>query len=268
MQRATIFQFPPAPSDRDPGALREGKLGEQLYRYLRDLLTSGKIVAGEKLPTEKQLCETFRISRPVVREALARLRMDDLIESRRGSGSYVRSVASRVSNPAFASISAAAPEGRESRLEHLLRYYEFRMAIECDTAHYAALRRKPEHLTVMAAAIEEMEAALRMRSLDHEAHFRFHLTIAEATGNQLFVTALHSLRNYMDVCMNLLRDLWLLDPKSPIDTGQHQHTAIYAAIADSKPQEARTAMRLHLAEGCHEVFGNPGEPRPEMGRQS
>ena len=56
--------------------LREVKLGEQLHKYLTDLIESGKLANGAKLPTEKQFCERFRISRPVVREALARLRME------------------------------------------------------------------------------------------------------------------------------------------------------------------------------------------------
>ena len=245
------------------GPLREAKLGEQLYKYLRDLIVSGKFPPGAKLPTEKKICENFRISRPVVREALARLRMENLVISRRGSGSYVRSErAPRGAPKSTAAASVAPPETRESKLTSLLRFMELRFAVEGDAAYYAALRRKPEHLAAMRMAIDEMEAALRTRSLEHDAHFRFHMAIAEAAGNSFFVNVMNLMRPYMDIAMNLQRDLWVLDSAEPINIGRHQHLHIHDAIASGNADEASRAMLLHLDEARRELFGDLGQPWP------
>lgn len=245
------------------GPLREAKLGEQLYKYLRDLIASGKFAPGAKLPTEKTICESFRISRPVVREALARLRMENLVISRRGSGSYVSpEQAAHVSVSLPVSPVQPAPEARESRLTNLLRFFELRFTVECDAAYYAALRRRSEHLAAMSMAIDDMEVALRTRTLSHDAHFRFHQVIAEATGNSFFVNSLNLMRPYIDVAMNLHRDLWVLDSAGTVNTGEHQHTQIYQAIAEGRAAGASRAMRLHIDEARRELFGNLGEPWP------
>jgi DNA-binding FadR family transcriptional regulator len=107
-----------------------------------------------------------------------------------------------------------------------------------------------------------MEAALRTRSLGHDAHFRFHLTIAEATGNAFFVNVINLMRPYMDIAMNLLRDLWVLDASEQINTGRHQHQQIYDAIAAGRPAEASRAMLLHLDEARRELFGDLSEAWP------
>jgi DNA-binding FadR family transcriptional regulator len=248
-----------------PVPLHQPKLGEQLYEYLRDLIASGKLVAGAQLPTEKQLCETFHISRPVVREALARLRMENLIVSRRGSGSYVEgSPSGRPAGRVRFAAHALVPDEREARLASLLRSYELRIPIESDAAYYAARHHRSEHLTMMTEAMTEMEAAVARRSLDHDAHFKFHLAVALATRNPLFVNALCSLRPFIDVSMNLFRDLWLLTPDEPIDFGRHQHAEIHQAIAAGDPEAARRTMHLHIDESRREIFGELGDPWPEI----
>lgn len=245
------------------GLVREAKLGEQLHKYLTDLIESGKLPAGAKLPTEKQLCERFRISRPVVREALARLRMEGVITSRRGSGSYVNGDV-RVATPQVAPTAdpVQSPHA-SSTLTNLLRCFEMRLTIECDAAYYAAIRRTQSHLDGLVAAMAEMDNALRTHSLDHEAHFRFHLLIAEATDNPFMVSGLQSLKRHMEVCMNLLRDLWLIEPDRPVSAGEYRHLDIYEAIRSQQPENAARAMYLHLDEARQEIFGDLATPMPQ-----
>jgi GntR family transcriptional repressor for pyruvate dehydrogenase complex len=136
------------------------------------------------------------------------------------------------------------------------------MAIECDAAYYAAMRRQPKHLATLSAAIAEMDAALRIKSLDHDAHFRFHLAIAEAATNQYFVDALLSLRQYLEVSMNLFRELWLINPGEQVYPGTHSHSRIFRAIENAEPGKAYRAMFLHIDEARRELFGNLGDPWP------
>ena len=78
------------PSDRGKAMLNRSSYADQAYAYLFHQITIGAYAEGEQLPSENELCDLFGISRPVVRKALERLRDDDLIDSRRGSGSFVK----------------------------------------------------------------------------------------------------------------------------------------------------------------------------------
>ena len=69
---------------------RRQKLSDFLYEQVLGLILSSEYPVGARLPTEADLAARFDVSRPVVREALARLREDGLVVSRQGSGSYVR----------------------------------------------------------------------------------------------------------------------------------------------------------------------------------
>ena len=73
----------PPPIERKP------KLSEQVVSALRDQILGGQILPGQKLPTEGQMTETFRVSRTVIREAMASLAADGLVESRQGAGVFV-----------------------------------------------------------------------------------------------------------------------------------------------------------------------------------
>jgi DNA-binding FadR family transcriptional regulator len=250
------------------GIVREAKLGEQLHRYLTDLIESGKLAAGAQLPTEKQLCERFRISRPVVREALARLRMEGVITSRRGSGSFVNDRLGPAEPPQAPRAEPVPGLQGDSKLVNLLRCFEMRLTIECDAAYYAALRRTSKHLDGMVAAMGEMEHALRTHSLNHESHFRFHMLIAEATSNPFVVGSLQLLERHMEVCMNLLRDLWVIEPDRPVSAGEYRHQDIYDAIRDQQPDQASRAMYLHLDEARQEIFGELATPLPQRTLQA
>ncbi|RUZ14331.1 FadR family transcriptional regulator, partial [Mesorhizobium sp. M7A.F.Ca.CA.002.15.1.1] len=68
---------------------RKPKLSETVVAAIRKQLQAGEILPGHKLPTEGQLTETFGVSRTVIREALAKLAADGLVESRQGAGVFV-----------------------------------------------------------------------------------------------------------------------------------------------------------------------------------
>ena len=166
----------------------------------------------------------------------------------------------------------AVPHG--AKLTTLLRCFEVRIAMECDAAYYAAQRRSDEHLRGMEAAIVEMENALQTHSLDHEAHFKFHMLIAEAADNPFMVASLCQIEQHMEALMNLLRNLWGIDPDQPISAGEYRHHDIFVAIRDQQPEAAGEAMYLHLTEamqgnlrrsgGTHTAVRRPVHAMSEM----
>ena len=111
---------PPQPIAEEAEAallpLRQARLADQVYELLLLQIARGAYRVGTRLPSEPQLCTDFGVSRPVVREALARLRVDNIVRSRRGSGTWVE----REPSHAFAAL---APSGT---IAEMVRAYEFR----------------------------------------------------------------------------------------------------------------------------------------------
>src|SRR5688572_25992449 len=112
---------------------RKPKLSERVVVALRSQMLSGEIAPGRKLPTENQLTETFGVSRTVIREAMATLAADGLVESRQGAGVFARE------HPAFTFGSITIDIG--NRISQAVNVLEVRMGIEIESAGLAAQRR-------------------------------------------------------------------------------------------------------------------------------
>lgn len=221
---------------QDLRAQRPPRLADQLYDRLLQQITYGKYPEECRLPSEMDLCAAFGVSRPVVREALFRLQADGVITSQRGAGSYVRRRPS-------SELVKLAPIGG---LAELVRCMEFRSALEGDAACMAAIRRSEDDLQAMATALEDMQAAFDARQVGNEADFRFHQAIANACGNDLFVTMLQSLSKQIFDYMRVMRSLALSSAVSRGQQVQREHERIFQAISRQQPEEARDAMRDHI----------------------
>ncbi len=221
---------------RDSPVQRPPRLADQLYDRLLQQITYGKYPEESRLPSEMDLCAAFGVSRPVVREALFRLQADGVIISQRGAGSYVRRRPS-------AELVRLAPIGG---LAELVRCMELRSALEGDAACMAAMRRNDDDLQAMATALEDMRLAFEARQVGNEADFRFHQAIANACGNDLFVTMLQSLSQQIFDYMRVMRSLALASAVSRGRQVQSEHERIFEAIREQHPDEARDVMREHI----------------------
>ena len=123
------------------GPVRQERFAERVYENLFHAIVEGKISVGSRLPSENDLATLFDVSRPIVRQALDRLREDQLVESRRGSGTYV------MDKPELAGKAANAEPSE--RIGHIMNGLELRMVIEPECAYMAALRRSTADLTRM-----------------------------------------------------------------------------------------------------------------------
>ena len=151
-------------------------------------------------PTEADLAARFDVSRPVVREALARLREDGLVVSRQGSGSYVRR------QPADAVLHFAQVDS----IADIQRCFEFRHDIEGGAAALAAQRWTEDTLGDLRNALERLEKVTEDGGLGVDADFDFHMAVARASRNRFFVSTLASLQSHITFGMNLTRNLSLL----------------------------------------------------------
>ncbi|HEY0919593.1 FadR/GntR family transcriptional regulator [Devosia sp.] len=215
------------------------KLSAQIAETLRAQLLAGDIAPGQQLPTESKLTESFGVSRTVVREALAALAADGLVEARQGAGVFA------ANHPASTVGSFAAEMG--SRVSAAINVLEVRLAIEVESAALAAARRNPSQLASIQEAFFEFERLLRLGQSTGSADFAFHRAIAAATNNPYYVEMLDALGERAIPC----------DVATPFSTElafnpeyqavlQREHLAILDAIAAGDAAGARDAMRRHL----------------------
>jgi GntR family transcriptional repressor for pyruvate dehydrogenase complex len=219
---------------------RKPKLSERVVTALRSQVLGGEIAPGQKLPTESQLTETFGVSRTVIREAMATLAADGLVEARQGAGVFVRE------HPSLAFGSISLDVGK--KISQALNVLEVRMGIEIESAGLAALRHNNAQEAEIQEAFFEFARLVALGQATGKTDFAFHRAIAAATNNPFYVEVLDALGARTIPC----------DVTSPWGTDsiltreyqeglQREHLVILNAISASDPQAARDAMRAHLS---------------------
>jgi GntR family transcriptional repressor for pyruvate dehydrogenase complex len=214
------------------------RLSDQLYGQIFEQIVSGRFAVGDQLPPEKEICERFGVSRPVVREALLRLRADGLITSHQGLGTFVsHQPAQRIKSFARAQDVAA-----------YLRCQEVRIALESDAARLAAERHSPEQLGAIEAAHDAFAAGVEAGRMDAEADLAFHHRIVEATDNDFYVNVLDGIHDtllgFMRLTLNLTRTASRQRAQRVLD----EHAALLDAIRRRDGELARVAMQFHLGQ--------------------
>jgi GntR family transcriptional repressor for pyruvate dehydrogenase complex len=214
-----------------------------VFDRLSQAIKSGSYAEDERLPTEHDLAAEFQVSRPVVREALQRLRDQGLIYSRRGAGSFVRQ----------AGVRQPLGFGPLENIAGLERCYEFRLTLEPEAAAAAALRHDAEGLAEIDGALETMrDATVRDRHRE-DADFAFHSAIARASDNPYFATAMEALKDHIAVGMQFHGQ----SLKMTVDGLAHvfeEHRSIREAIRERRAEAARDLMRAHLTGSRNRLF--------------
>lgn len=210
----------------------------RLYRQIADqlaqLIKRGDFRAGERLPAERELAEQLGVSRPSVREALIALEVEGLVEVRGGSGVYVLE---RIRPKTLARPEATPPGPFD-----LIRA---RWLIESECAFLAASHATPQQLQRMKSALDDMRTWATHTPQGTAADQRFHLAIAEASGNAallLVVEQLWALRTgelYTQLESHFVGEqIWQL--------AVQEHAELLTAITQRDPAAARRAMRTHM----------------------
>lgn len=218
-------------------------LADTIFDQLQRSIKSGAYAEEERLPTEHDLATEFAVSRPIVREALRRLREQGLIYSRRGAGSFVRSVGLR--NP--------LGFGQLENVSDLLNCYEFRITIEPQAAALAAERYDDEGLADIEQALQAMRDATNRRAHREDADFQFHLAITRAAQNVYFFTAMEALKDHIAVGMRF-HGASVKREESGLERVYAEHAAICQAIKNRDADVAARLMREHLIGSRDRLF--------------
>jgi GntR family transcriptional repressor for pyruvate dehydrogenase complex len=228
---------------REPPRAKPG-LADRVYHLLYSRISNGDYPANQKLPSEKTLADEFGVSRPILREALERLREQGIVHSRQGAGSFVREI--RTAPLGFARVETIAD---------IQRCYEFRICIETMSARLAAARRDEETLGEIATALSLMQGATESQTHREDADFAFHLAIAKAANNQYFEASIRALRDHIYVGMKLHGQSLMTDGAKALKHVFGEHSAIFAAIRDGEGERAAELMRGHLVHSRDRLFG-------------
>ena len=232
-------------------------LTAQVLRELTARIERGELTPGDRLPTERELMATYRVSRTVVREAISSLRASGRIETQQGRGAFVRSPP--------VSFSYALDASDLAKVGDVLHIMDLRIGLESEAASLAATRHSAAQLNDIHAALKKLETDITSADTSVASDVQFHLEIIRATGNAYFVDIFKQLAPVMIPRARV--DLFKHDRKAKVQylqLIQQEHAQIYQAIARRDAEAARAAVRLHLANSRERLRatleGNAGSP--------
>lgn len=233
-----------SPFDQFPTLRVGARLSEQLADALALGIRDGKLADGERLPTESALVQRFGVSRTVVREALSRLKTLGLIESRQGSGAFVRRDAPGRPGPLQLS-----PDGS---IDAVIQMVELRRALEAEAAALAAARSTRDDVKRIKAALAALDKAVAAGGDGVAEDVAFHVAIATAARNPFLLATLSHLGQFLLDATRVTR----ANEATRDELGEqvrNEHAAIVAGIAAGDVNAARHAATMHMVNAAERI---------------
>lgn len=221
------------------GKKKSVHVAEQIIKSAR----SGDIKPGDKLPSESELAEQTGVSRPSVREALAALRLTEIVKTRAGNGTYFMGLKDE--------------ENIRTRLlntleknRHPLQLQEARAAFECGIIKSAVEKFNDEDRCSLEEILDQMTSAAEDEDYETfiEYHKKFHLAIAQATKNVVIEETVAGFKNIMDqrIWKDLERLYYLPEKKEYLEESVSIHSQIFKALKEKDSDGATFLMRRHF----------------------
>ncbi|SAL78971.1 FadR/GntR family transcriptional regulator [Caballeronia telluris] len=214
-----------------------GTLAERIAVKLRTMICNDRLAAGTRLPSEHAMALHFGVSRSVMREAIALLKADGLLTTRKGSGAFV-------SEDCPSGASTMDPLTEHS-VQSLLNLTEVRRGLEAEIASLAAIRRSPGQLADIELGLRQVAQAMAKGGDGVEEDVQFHLRIAEATGNPYWVRFMEMFAQQIRLAVKVTRanEARRMDFAAQV---REEHERIVDAIAAGDPERARAAAGNHM----------------------
>lgn len=214
------------------GQVENKSLGEATSERIITYITQNKLEVGEKLPNEFELGELLGVGRSTIREAIKILTSKNILEIKRGAGTFVSQKQGIPDDP----LGLALLSDKKQLAKDLL---EVRFMIEPEIASLAAVNATDEQIEEILRWCDVVEESIRKGENHMDKDIQFHTSIARASGNSVvsnLVPIIHSaITIFVDVTNSALR-------QETIET----HREVAEAIMNRNPHAARDAMVLHL----------------------
>ncbi len=220
------------------------RLSDTAFRQIAGMIFEGRFLPGERLPAERELSTMLNISRSTLRDALNRLEARGLVDRRIGSGNYVCTLIPD-------SLRSNLEEGLRDRHAMRAQIIDVRKPLEIWAAAQAAEKRSAEQLNELKNALDVMlgndrEGNLVADDVYIQADIKFHITIAQMTGNTVYV----HLQQFLSDCV--WKSIEFIHPSMDNDylsRNNFRHEAIFRAIQARDPEASRQAMIHHFELG-------------------
>ena len=211
-------------------------LSDQVASAISAEIHASRLVEGDKLPTEAMLVKQFAVSRTVVREAVSRLKSLGLVESRQGSGAFVKS-------PGFSPLQFDS--GLAASRDAVIQMVEVRRALEAEVAALAAQRRNPADIKRIQRAADALEHAVKSGGDGVDEDVALHRAVADAAQNKFLISTLDYLRQFLHGATRVTRanEARRSDFARQV---QAEHQAIISAIVGGDAVKARKSATRHM----------------------
>jgi len=215
--------------------LKNERFFERIAASIQREITAGDLRPGEKLPNESELAKQFNVGRSAVREALKVLELLGLLYVKRGrnGGTFVR--------PPDPDDSFATPIPISTDVTGRDQLMEARRLIEAKTAELAAIRGAQEDIVALGDELDRARRAAGVPARFIEADIGFHLRVAEAAKNEVFLAIISSLRTSLKKETNSV-----IRQDGAMQQIVDAHEAIYRRIKAREPEKAANEMLRHL----------------------
>ena len=217
-------------------AVEKKRAYEGIVKQILGLIEKGKLKRGDQLPVERELSETFKVSRATVREAIFSLESMKLVQRRQGDGTYV-----------IASSEEALVQPLAAALFHekddIIDIFFIRKIVEPEVAQLASEQATPEEVSELEEILKEQERELRDGGNPVQTDAEFHHVLARMAKNRVLERLLLALVDLM----GKTREKYLQTEERK-EKSLQGHQAILAAIRNGNGKAARQAMRRHLEE--------------------
>jgi GntR family transcriptional repressor for pyruvate dehydrogenase complex len=227
---------------------RTGKLRDRAAERLLDLVTSGDLSPGERLPPERELVARLGVSRTVVREALNLLEARGVVSIEHGRGAVVSGGSTEAVRETLGLLLRVRPKV-------LGELMEVRRILEVEVAGLAAERSGPEDLAEMRASLERMRTSIEAPEGYVDADVEFHAALARAADNGVLLTMLEPV-------VDLLRASREVSASRPGSAGRAlgEHERILEHVEGGDAGGAREEMRRHMDATARDIEAALGDP--------
>jgi GntR family transcriptional repressor for pyruvate dehydrogenase complex len=209
-------------------------LSQHLSQQILEMILSGNLQAGDRLPSTKELAERFSVATPTIREALRRLQGTGVIDIRHGSGIYVRRAGQGliITNPYHGALNA----------DSAMQLLDARLAIEPYLAGKAADQSTDEDIVSLERLLDEAKLLLIGQDAKlHPTNMQFHAEIARISRNSILSAFFESL-----VELYSREQLGILAIFNARTRDHEEHVRIFEAIRSHDPSLAADRMKEHL----------------------
>jgi GntR family transcriptional regulator, transcriptional repressor for pyruvate dehydrogenase complex len=223
-------------------AIKKTRIHEEVVTQIHELIREGRFKAGDQLPSERELAETFQVSRTSVREALRALETEGLIISRTGMGNFIADL------PVEALVAPLAKLLIEEKTA-LADIFELRKVIEPRIAALAAERATSKDIDRLRKLLDDQRQQIEHGETGVDADTQFHFAIGKATQNQALEKLVSGL---MDILSHSREES--LQTSGRRRASLESHRVIVAAIEAHDEEGARQAMLRHIQQVERNLF--------------